>query len=101
MAIKTSGCEIKGEPMRDRKSTRLNSSHVSISYAVFCLLFLLSFPTRRSSDLFVGNFGRWDTNLFARQRTEIGRNVGAVVENQAAGRGRSGKFAQRNLVHGN
>src|SRR5699024_11305859 len=23
--------------MRDRKSTRLNSSHVSISYAVFCL----------------------------------------------------------------
>src|SRR5699024_11491286 len=25
------------ERMRDRKSTRLNSSHVSISYAVFCL----------------------------------------------------------------
>src|SRR5437868_10489844 len=24
-------------PSRDRKSTRLNSSHVSISYAVFCL----------------------------------------------------------------
>src|SRR5438067_9038511 len=24
------------EPSRDRKSTRLNSSHVSISYAVFC-----------------------------------------------------------------
>src|SRR5699024_12406860 len=24
------------EPRRDRKSTRLNSSHVSISYAVFC-----------------------------------------------------------------
>src|SRR5207249_11382348 len=24
-------------PYRDRKSTRLNSSHVSISYAVFCL----------------------------------------------------------------
>src|SRR5690625_693653 len=54
---------------RDRKSTRLNSSHVAISYAVFCLkkkttytrsyLFLRhchtrdlhSFPTRRSSDL--------------------------------------------------
>src|SRR5699024_9401228 len=38
----------------DRKSTRLNSSHVSISYAVFCFLYpisLLSFPTRRSSDL--------------------------------------------------
>src|SRR5437868_10280044 len=29
----------RGEPNygRDRKSTRLNSSHVSISYAVFCL----------------------------------------------------------------
>src|SRR5438067_6832650 len=26
-----------GEVGRDRKSTRLNSSHVSISYAVFCL----------------------------------------------------------------
>src|SRR4051812_49818268 len=24
-------------PRRDRKSTRLNSSHMSISYAVFCL----------------------------------------------------------------
>src|SRR5690349_8059250 len=41
----------------DRKSTRLNSSHVEISYAVFCLKKygalrdLHSFPTRRSSDL--------------------------------------------------
>src|SRR3989442_10911601 len=26
-----------GNPRRDRKSTRLNSSHVRISYAVFCL----------------------------------------------------------------
>src|SRR5205814_8592422 len=26
-----------GEPARDRKSTRLNSSHLGISYAVFCL----------------------------------------------------------------
>src|SRR5436305_7486649 len=26
-----------GEQQRDRKSTRLNSSHVRISYAVFCL----------------------------------------------------------------
>src|SRR5207245_846381 len=40
--------------VRDRKSTRLNSSHGSISYAVFCFaayLHLHSFPTRRSSDL--------------------------------------------------
>src|SRR5204863_2984756 len=28
---------IGGEMPRDRKSTRLNSSHVEISYAVFCL----------------------------------------------------------------
>src|SRR5690242_21549737 len=26
-----------GRPKTDRKSTRLNSSHMSISYAVFCL----------------------------------------------------------------
>src|SRR5207245_10753951 len=30
------GCQWSGEPL-DRKSTRLNSSHGSISYAVFCL----------------------------------------------------------------
>src|SRR5690606_5419718 len=43
----------------DRKSTRLNSSHVKISYAVF--LALPSFPTRRSSDLavFPGGDGRY------------------------------------------
>src|SRR5690606_40432494 len=29
-------CSRSGDP-RDRKSTRLNSSHVKISYAVFCL----------------------------------------------------------------
>src|SRR5690606_41939122 len=28
---------LKGESSIDRKSTRLNSSHVKISYAVFCL----------------------------------------------------------------
>src|SRR5256885_12715568 len=27
----------RGRPLRDRKSTRLNSSHLVISYAVFCL----------------------------------------------------------------
>src|SRR5438309_4372157 len=30
------GVEVAGK-LRDRKSTRLNSSHSSISYAVFCL----------------------------------------------------------------
>src|SRR5438874_4734583 len=29
--------KVLGTPDRDRKSTRLNSSHVEISYAVFCL----------------------------------------------------------------
>src|SRR3712207_7957916 len=29
--------ERRGEDNRDRKSTRLNSSHANISYAVFCL----------------------------------------------------------------
>src|SRR5207249_8476582 len=40
----SAGCEVQsrspgsqGQQERDRKSTRLNSSHVSISYAVFCL----------------------------------------------------------------
>src|SRR3712207_8713720 len=28
---------VRGEHLRDRKSTRLNSSHANISYAVFCL----------------------------------------------------------------
>src|SRR5690242_21915100 len=31
------GAHPRGPPRRDRKSTRLNSSHMSISYAVFCL----------------------------------------------------------------
>src|SRR5690349_23384917 len=33
----TSALVITGLMTRDRKSTRLNSSHVEISYAVFCL----------------------------------------------------------------
>src|SRR5699024_12131650 len=40
-SYRRSKCVGKGEKMSvtgiDRKSTRLNSSHVSISYAVFCL----------------------------------------------------------------
>src|SRR5215469_18191114 len=31
------GCPRRHPRIRDRKSTRLNSSHVEISYAVFCL----------------------------------------------------------------
>src|SRR5690606_40564396 len=32
-----SGIKYSGDDVIDRKSTRLNSSHVKISYAVFCL----------------------------------------------------------------
>src|SRR5258707_13126885 len=31
------GASPRSDPARDRKSTRLNSSHANISYAVFCL----------------------------------------------------------------
>src|SRR5436190_14147554 len=31
------GCTVPGQDGEDRKSTRLNSSHTVISYAVFCL----------------------------------------------------------------
>src|SRR5207253_5857231 len=34
---RTEGTGKPAPPRRDRKSTRLNSSHVAISYAVFCL----------------------------------------------------------------
>src|SRR5439155_26820967 len=34
-------------PQRDRKSTRLNSSHVAISYAVFCLKKKTHYPDAR------------------------------------------------------
>src|SRR5690242_21175846 len=34
-----------GERLADRKSTRLNSSHMSISYAVFCLKKKKKHPT--------------------------------------------------------
>src|SRR5207253_5206369 len=35
--LATSVRRLWGKPKSDRKSTRLNSSHVAISYAVFCL----------------------------------------------------------------
>src|SRR5438034_8231512 len=36
-AGRASAAARRGSPARDRKSTRLNSSHTVISYAVFCL----------------------------------------------------------------
>src|SRR5204863_218775 len=53
---------------RDRKSTRLNSSHVEISYAVFCAHRARhSFPTRRSSDLMMVSFESLGVLVFRRQ----------------------------------
>src|SRR3712207_7444291 len=46
---RVAGCALQLEH-RDRKSTRLNSSHANISYAVFCLkkkITLLCCPTHR------------------------------------------------------
>src|SRR5690349_23967738 len=37
IARSTGAADPRRHPARDRKSTRLNSSHVEISYAVFCL----------------------------------------------------------------
>src|SRR5437773_7561692 len=37
LAYMGSVAEAGNESVRDRKSTRLNSSHITISYAVFCL----------------------------------------------------------------
>src|SRR3989442_9384218 len=39
LGSRSPGAPPRGQPpdLRDRKSTRLNSSHVRISYAVFCL----------------------------------------------------------------
>src|SRR5690625_5595061 len=36
-AITTNSARLRASSFVDRKSTRLNSSHVAISYAVFCL----------------------------------------------------------------
>src|SRR2546426_8271983 len=44
--LPAAGCGIQHQPLvrRDRKSTRLNSSHLVISYAVFCLKKKTSLP---------------------------------------------------------
>src|SRR5258708_13673580 len=42
--------EAGADPLRDRKSTRLNSSHQIISYAVFCLKKKKEFPVLITPD---------------------------------------------------
>src|SRR5947209_11732311 len=45
----------QGTPYKDRKSTRLNSSHANISYAVFCL----KKKTTPINDVNSGCLGSW------------------------------------------
>src|SRR5436305_5062931 len=47
---RTWGSDVSATTRRDRKSTRLNSSHVRISYAVFCLKKKIN-HTRQESDI--------------------------------------------------
>src|SRR5262245_4846106 len=61
-------------PSADRKSTRLNSSHLGISYAVACDSH--SFPTRRSSDL----------RCRHEQRSDSGDPVGLARTHRPLGR---------------
>src|SRR3712207_7433119 len=42
---------VRADPALDRKSTRLNSSHANISYAVFCLKKKKSLPYHHASHL--------------------------------------------------
>src|ERR1039458_7206857 len=69
----------------DRKSTRLNSSHFSISYAVFCPHSdLRSFPTRRSSDLACRRRGVGEKPLRRRLQLhqDLSRGLGQVFRSE-------------------
>src|SRR5436853_1162323 len=54
------GCSLRPTPRAstDRKSTRLNSSHLGISYAVFCLKKKIHFVLRRPPALRGARGGR-------------------------------------------
>src|SRR5437868_3055388 len=89
--------------LEDRKSTRLNSSHVSISYAVFCFVpprALHSFPTRRSSDL--GSRRSPPRTRCTRKNCSMGRSssVAKAVRSRASSSGSSSSPASRpNALH--
>src|SRR5438874_1882299 len=50
-------------PVQDRKSTRLNSSHVEISYAVFCL------KKKKTKTNSIRHYGHWTTRRNAVSKT--------------------------------
>src|SRR5947209_11163756 len=59
-------CEREASRSRDRKSTRLNSSHANISYAVFCLKKKKkkrTYPARHIN-LYRTGFGIFDRSYF-------------------------------------
>src|SRR3712207_7207305 len=49
-------CDRQVNVLTDRKSTRLNSSHANISYAVFCLKKKKSHPSHLSPFIFLSNY---------------------------------------------
>src|SRR5438128_6642859 len=55
-------CAAAYRPPRDRKSTRLNSSHGSISYAVFCLKKKKGIDEHIYGDIETGGVAVW-TNM--------------------------------------
>src|SRR5438067_10062258 len=56
---------------RDRKSTRLNSSHVSISYAVFCL--------KKKTHNWPSRYPRWRMGSGRSSPTDVCRQPGEFV----------------------
>src|SRR3712207_7031361 len=52
-AAQGAGADAAGRGRRDRKSTRLNSSHANISYAVFCL-------KKKKRSVIAAGLGAWD-----------------------------------------
>src|SRR6266496_1715079 len=74
-----------GSALRDRKSTRLNSSHVEISYAVFCL----KKKHRRSGETAVGVGGAHST-VWTCRTTEPAGTDGARV--RGASQRANGRF---------
>src|SRR5437868_2695646 len=79
----------------DRKSTRLNSSHVSISYAVFCThRDLPPFPTRRSSDLaqrLASELARFPQTCMREDRLSLLESLGLDGEQAIANELRHGR----------
>src|SRR5699024_11455105 len=87
------------EPFLDRKSTRLNSSHVSISYAVFCLKKKKAVMDR---DAIREKHVQEGPLAAVRQRQKVQRTVG-IANRQAVrtgyGVGDKSAEAQQNALH--